>query len=187
MDGVFRVFQSKGLCPKSIVFCYHMPICSRSERKMIGVHKGALAGLSLGCESICDTYISCRWRSTSVNGSGCWKTQTLPDRFRNEMLRRLRCVSRYLFLFKLPCFTDLYMTDLHALCCRRESLRPLIWRAYVHNATSPWVASTLTLYASSDCRPLRLDSVHHLRWVHEEQPSAISNQVRPQLCAPSSC
>ena len=40
------------------------------------------------------------------------------------------------------------------------------------------ITSTLTLYASSDCRPLRLDSVHHLRWVHEEQPSAFADQVR---------
>ena len=90
MHGVFRVFQSKGLCPKSIVFCHHMPICSRSEKKMIGVHKGALAGLSLGGESICDTYISCRWRplrtistwrkySTSVIAAG-WKVVKVGGR-----------------------------------------------------------------------------------------------------------
>lgn len=44
----------------------------------------------------------------------------------------------------------------------------------------------ISLFAlHSGCCPLWLDSIHHLRGVHEEQPSTITDQVSPLCSCPA--
>ncbi len=61
---------------------------------------------------------------------------------------------------------------------RRESSRPLTSHACVHDKSPSLVLVVLNISSHiTDCRPLWLDSVHHLRRIHEEQPPTILDQV----------
>ena len=62
--------------------------------------------------------------------------------------------------------------------CRRESSRLSTSLAYVGDSWPHKSSLYSVFHVYAGRRPLRLDSVHHLRRLHQEQPSALADQVR---------